>query len=382
MARKYGKKKHVKVDPLKYNHGLAGISGIGKTTMAIEYCELFGDDIYMHYNIGYEDGADAIEGIVSEDIETWQDMIDIKEDIIANRNTDYKDLKIIIYDTIDQLIPLAEQEVINKWNHIQRKLGDKGTLVKTINEAYGGYQRGQDEAFKLIYAYLWDLKKIGISYFLILHTKKKSMSDPMNETEYEILTSAITSRYFDMFKTKLHFLGFAFIDRAIKQTRTNKKINGKEILKGSVTSEKRVISFREEDYSVDSKSRFEDIVERIPLDAMAYKEAIENAIETSIKKRRNEAIEDIEKEQNKQSQIKQEQELEKAKEKKEKENEDLQRDELINRYKEFAKELNSSGGTKKLQPIIETAKELGVNLTEITNWDLELLKKFINKIGA
>ena len=33
MARRFGKKKEVKIDPLAYNIGLAGLSGIGKTTL-------------------------------------------------------------------------------------------------------------------------------------------------------------------------------------------------------------------------------------------------------------------------------------------------------------------------------------------------------------
>ena len=41
----YGKKNVIKIDPLSYNIGLIGESGIGKTTIIKEMCEkLVGED--------------------------------------------------------------------------------------------------------------------------------------------------------------------------------------------------------------------------------------------------------------------------------------------------------------------------------------------------
>ena len=51
--RKFGKKNIIKLDPLKYNIGLIGQSGIGKTTLMKEVCEkLAGEDGYMILNCG------------------------------------------------------------------------------------------------------------------------------------------------------------------------------------------------------------------------------------------------------------------------------------------------------------------------------------------
>ncbi len=72
MGRKFGKKNVIKVDPLAYNIGLLGESGIGKTTLAVDVCnKLVGEDGYILLNIGKEDGVDAIPDAVYEDIPDW-----------------------------------------------------------------------------------------------------------------------------------------------------------------------------------------------------------------------------------------------------------------------------------------------------------------------
>ncbi|WRK54658.1 AAA family ATPase [Coprobacillaceae bacterium CR2/5/TPMF4] len=55
-----------------------------------------------------ESGADAIEGITYEDVYSWDEFEEFKDEIIENRSTDYKDLKVIVIDTYDGFIDLAE----------------------------------------------------------------------------------------------------------------------------------------------------------------------------------------------------------------------------------------------------------------------------------
>ena len=58
---KYGKKNSVDLNPLHYNIAFLGEGGIGKTTLCYQMCEkLVGDEGYMHFDIGKEDGADGI----------------------------------------------------------------------------------------------------------------------------------------------------------------------------------------------------------------------------------------------------------------------------------------------------------------------------------
>ena len=63
---KFGKKNEVDLNPLHYGICLAGEGGIGKTTLIKEVCEkLVGDEGYIHFDIGREDGAAAIQNIVT-----------------------------------------------------------------------------------------------------------------------------------------------------------------------------------------------------------------------------------------------------------------------------------------------------------------------------
>jgi len=275
MARKFGKKNVIKVDPLAYNIGFIGEGGIGKTTLAKEICErLAGEDSYIVFNIGKEDGIDAIADIMYEDVEDWDTLSEIAEDIIENKMTDYKELKVVIYDTYDELISIAEAEAIRLWN---RANPEKRT--QSINAAWGGFGKGEKKAIELILDVIWRLKKVGVSMFVVGHTKRKTKTDIETTAEYEVLTTNVQQNYFNAIKDKLHLLAVASIDREIVKVRTGKKdIKGKEIIKGEVSSEARKITFRDDNFNIESKSRFAEIVGTIEFSAEAFIAAMTNAI--------------------------------------------------------------------------------------------------------
>ncbi len=279
MARKYGKKQEICIDPLAYNIGLIGESGIGKSTLIKEVCEkLVGDDGYIALDIGKEDGHGAINGIVTAKIEDWAAFKDFCEDVIENKLTDYKDLRVVVLDTFDQLLEIAEPEVIRMHN---RANPDKPKIT-SIKAAFGGFMAGEDKAIQIVLDKLWELKGVGVSFIAIGHTKKKDVDDPITGESYSILTTNMSQRYFNALKTKLHFLGVAYIDREIVKQKTGKKniVTKQEEVRGKVLRESRRISFRDDNYSVDSKSRFADIIDEIPLDSDAFIKAIQDAIMT------------------------------------------------------------------------------------------------------
>mgnify|MGYP002791347209 CR=1 FL=1 len=273
---KFGKKMEIQLNPLAYNIGLLGESGIGKSTIMKEICEkLVGPEGYIALDIGREDGHKAINGIISEPVEDWSKFVAITDDIVENKDADYPELKVVIVDTYDQLFELAEKEAVRKWN---AKNPDK--RAETVNGIYGGFGRGLDVTIDMVLDRLWELKKVGVSFVIIAHTKKKDIDDPISGQSYSILTSNISQRYFNAIKTKLDFLGMAYIDRDIVKEKTGKKNlkTGEDIIKGKIVGESRVIRFRDDTYSVDSKSRFADIVDSIPFDADAFIKAMQDAI--------------------------------------------------------------------------------------------------------
>ena len=287
MSRKFGKKNEITLDIMgKYNLGLIGLSGVGKTTLVKEICEkLGGEDSYIICQIGREDGADAISGIIYEEVPDWETFEELMEDIIENKDTDYKDLKVLGYDTLDELVRLAEEETLRVWNQKQDS-EKKPKYAETINSCFGGFGKGEKHAIQIIQEKLWDLKRIGVSMFLIGHTKTKTLTDPVTGQEYDMLTTNMQNNYFNAFVTKLHILGVASINRDIEKVETGKKnimTNQKEI-KGQITESRRVVTFRDDNFSIDSKSRFSEITPQIPLDADAFIKALTDAIKAEASK--------------------------------------------------------------------------------------------------
>lgn len=120
---KFGRKNEVQINPLKYNLALIGESGIGKTTVIKEYCEkLAGEDGYIFLELGKEDGESAISGLNYVTCTDWDSEYNednntigfntFIEDVVENKATDWKDLKVVVIDTMDELCALSEQEVI------------------------------------------------------------------------------------------------------------------------------------------------------------------------------------------------------------------------------------------------------------------------------
>jgi len=365
----YGKKNVVKIDPLAYNIGLIGESGIGKTTIIKEMCEKLtgSNDGYLFLECGKEDGADAINGINyincpewSADYDEFSNSIgfeDLVDDIIDNKTTEYPLLRTVIIDTYDQLIEIAKPEVIRMHN---RENPEKP--VKSIKAAFGGYMAGEDKATEIVLEKLWSLKKVGVSFIIIGHVKQREQEDVSTGQKWTSLTTNMSMRDFNAIKTKLHFLGVASIDREIVQEKTGKKDNkGKDVTKGVIAKESRKITFRDDSYSIDSKSRFADIVPEIEFTPDALIKAITDAIKNELDKS-NRDVEDVKKEQ-------EAEEAERLKEiaKAEKDKKETKKlEDVVSKITDYIKANKSD--MDKIKPIIAKAKELGYdNPTMIDN---------------
>ncbi len=377
----YGKKNVIKIDPLAYNIGLIGESGIGKTTIIKEMCEKLtgSNDGYLFLECGKEDGADAINGINyincpewSADYNEFSNSIgfeDIVEDIVENKTTEYPLLRTVIIDTYDQLIEIAKPEVIRMHN---RENPEKP--VKSIKAAFGGYMAGEDKATEMVLDKLWSLKKVGVSFIIVGHVKQREQEDVSTGQKWTSLTTNMSMRDFNAIKTKLHFLGVASIDREIVQEKTGKKDNkGKDITKGIIAKESRKITFRDDSYSIDSKSRFSDIVSEVEFTSDALIEAITNAIKAEQSKS-GKSFEESKAEQEK-AEAERLKEIAKA-EAKNKTKKEL--DLILAEITAFIKENKSNMDV--IKPVLAATKEMGYdNPTKITDVDdatkiLEMIK--------
>lgn len=357
---KFGRKNEIKINPLAYNFMLIGESGIGKTTIIKEYCEkLAGSDGYMFLETGREDGQDAIEGINYVTCDEWDGDYDetlntmgfatFIDDVVENKASDWPDLKVVVIDTLDELFSIAEPEVIrmhNKENPNKR--------VKSIKAAFGGFMAGEDKAIEIVEDKLWSLKKVGVSFVIIGHTKTRNQTDPITGEDYMQLTTNMSQRYFNALKTKVHFLGVASIDREIVKEKTGKKnvVTGQIETKGVVKGETRRITFRDDNYVVDSKSRFSDIVPEIPFDSDALIQALTDAIKSEQSKS------GVSLDAAKKKQAKQEKELEKrVAEQEEQAKSQAAVDEVVSQIVDFFTENKSD--IAKIKPVLTAVKNLG-----------------------
>ena len=354
---KFGKKNHVNLDPLSYNICLLGESKCGKTTIIKEVCEkLVGDDGYIFLEIGHERGADAIEGISYINTPKWNmdydedtnsaGFADVVDDIINNKVSDYQNLKVVVWDTYDQLINIAEDESVRLYN---KTVIDK--KVKTINQAWGGFGRGEKKAIEFMLDKFAELRSVGVSVIVIGHIKTKDMTDPVTGETFQILTSDQQQNYFNALKKNMHFLGLAYIDREIVKEKKKNKASG-NIEKGRIASETRKIKFRDDNYAVDSGSRFADIVPEIEMNADDFIKALTGAI-LSEQKKSNIPLEEEKKRQDSEKEKADRHVAEREKE----HNTEKNLENIIKQIKEFC--INNKSTPDLIRPLVKKAKEMG-----------------------
>ena len=372
----FGKKNKVKIDPFSYNIGLLGEPGIGKTTIIKEMCEKnLGENGYLFVECGKEDGADAIEGIsyincpeYSAEYDEYNNSVgfsELIEDIIENKTTEYPDLRVVVIDTYDQLREIVVPEVVrlhNKENPEKR--------VKSVKAAFGGYMAGEDMVDDIILDALWSLKTVGVHFICIGHLKQREITDAITGDSFMQVTTDMSMRSFNKLKNKLHFLGVATINREIIKEKKNTKSKEE---RGVVTGESRQITFRDDNYSIDSKSRFASISSQIDFNSDVLYQTLCDAIEAESKKS-GRSVEDVKKEQEKAE----EKRLKEIAEAEEKNKIKKELDSVVNKINDYLKD--NKGDLSKIKPILAACKEYGVKTpSELTS--LEDALKVLELIG-
>ena len=360
------KKNRVKADLSNYSVLLNGIGGVGKTTLFFNVCEkLYGEDGGLMINCGEEPQPTHIPNANYLQADNFEDVVKFVDELCKNRNTDYSHIKIIGFDTLDTLFNLAEDFVIEEYNDTV----EFNKRTNTIKSCYGGYQAGENRVVDLVVKTVFKLRKYGYGIFLNGHTKRKAKVDQLENVEYEQLTSDLPAKYYNAIKNKVNIVGTAYIRRSFSDMRQAKDAynKGKTKTIGTVTDESRIIVFRDDEYAIDCKSHFPEIVDACEFNADCFIEAVYEAIRKELEKQAGKQITDEQVEK-----IKQQQEEEQLRnvdliiqqdvEQEQKANEEEEREELLqtimNRYKTLTKEQKNAIKQKLVDNKVSKLQEL------------------------
>lgn len=282
MARSFGKKNVVSKNIFDYNIMLLGEAGVGKTTTIADVMRKFcNDNQYLMLQIGKEDGCKAISGLMWDSVRTWKEFTSFVDEVVKNRD-DWGELKCVVVDTIDQLIDICTPQVLKEWN--VSNMGKKDFApAKTLNQAWGGFGKADEYMMSLILDQMWKLKSVGVSVFTIGHTRRRDVVDPVSGLTYSTMSAAIPLKDFDALKTKMDIVAIAYVDREMTSREFGREniVTKKKSTINEVSNEVRKIAFRSSAYVLDSKSRFPDIVEEVPMNASAFVKAIQDAIDAA-----------------------------------------------------------------------------------------------------
>ena len=284
MARKYGKVNKVVADMTQYDYILNGTGGIGKTDLAVKVGKIItgSDEGTFVITLGLEPKPTHINGAFYAYAEDWEMLDEIVDDLVENRQ-DYSNTVWIAMDSLDELFRLAEQETIRVWN--KDNPNDK---VKSISQAFKGFQKGENYALKLVLELRQRLRLAGYKFFDLGHTKEKSKMDLIQNIEFKQYTNKLDAKYYDAIKDKSAIACVAYDENEIADIKevTDAFTKGKKKV-GNLISRKRVICFRDDDYSCDCKSYFKYIVPKIDFSPENFIEAIKNAIKAEVEAEQN-----------------------------------------------------------------------------------------------
>lgn len=222
----------------------------GKTTLFRDVIlEKYGDPSYgLLVGVGAECGYKMLDGLNVTQVETWDDVIELKNWLISENGKEHH-IKIVAFDTGDELVRLADAKTVKLYN---RENPSKQT--RSIKASWGGYSAGEKySANNLIRPTISELNKAGFGVWVIAHTKLKTIKDKgsLDEDGYMQLTSNLGADYESAFGDCLDVCLTGIIDRDTEERGTGEK------KKKYVTEMVRKLYFRGTD-TIDAGGRFAD----------------------------------------------------------------------------------------------------------------------------
>lgn len=268
----------IKRNKVKLNLGsyppvlIMGERKVGKSTLCYNLAELvYSLDEMLLISLGKEKGYQHLDDVQFEEARVWtkkedengeRGFIQIVEDIVKNNNE--LGLKMVVIDTLDELYAIGTEEVLR-----QHRI-EKQTPCKSLNDAFGGFNRGKDRLVSIVSDAIDKLDRMGIAVFILAHTKWKEKTDVLTGDKYEVLTNNLRADLYGDVANTCQMIVNITIDRVIE--------DGKQV------GENRYLNFRSNGL-VDCGSRFNELPEKLELSAENFMKAFETGVKSSMKKK-------------------------------------------------------------------------------------------------
>ena len=122
----------VKTDIQSLTIYLRSVKKWGKSTAFRDIIlEKYGDPSYgLLIGVGAEAGYNILDNLNVTQVESFKDMKELKKWLINEKGKEH-DIKMIAFDVVEEIIPLAEEEII-RMSNLDKK------PCSTFNGAYGG----------------------------------------------------------------------------------------------------------------------------------------------------------------------------------------------------------------------------------------------------
>jgi hypothetical protein len=237
-----------------YVFTIYGRGKVGKTTLFYELVkEHYNGELSKGLLVAFEKGYQALKGVYAADINSWQDYMDVVNQVILNR----KELpyRLLAHDTIDVAYKMACEYVIKR-----EKIKDSKSYTEIGDIPFGaGYGMVSDEMQKQFDRLL----KAGIGIVFITHDKDKKF-ESRDGISYDKTTVSLPTRAREVIINMSDFV--VFIDNA--------KIADED----GKLSDQRYIYFRADGGDIEAGSRFKNITPRINYSASGFLEVFARAV--------------------------------------------------------------------------------------------------------
>lgn len=280
MARKFGKINKMSEKFEDYSYIINGVGGIGKTTLVYEIGKIItgSNEGTFIITCGGENKPKHIPGAFGDVAPDFKTFCAIVKELCDNK-AEYPVTKFVAIDSLDEFARITENAVVAEWN-AQCDINER---VKSVSQAYKGFQKGESRACDLMIQQVMKLQAAGYSILEIGHTKTKLKEDIISKVQFEQLTCNLDNKYYNALKDKVNLVAMCYWENTVENIEEKKNAFTKKMDKvGELTDRKRVMVFADDDNAIDTKTHFEYITSKIDLSAEGFIKAVEEAISLKI----------------------------------------------------------------------------------------------------